>query len=314
MSKQVSVDHNQAPDGFSRHYRAVWSPLRASVETFVADDVLTLAAALSFYTLLSFAPVMVLAVWLASFAGFEAQQALLDQIASLAGTQASEAARAVIASGKVHPSIGSVAGIAGLITLLVGATTVFAQLQSSLNLIFRIEPRPSSAVGSWLRRRVLSLGVIAAFGFVLIVSLLVSAVLGMTLPRTGAVWDVANQVTSAIVFAALFGALFRYLPDGRIAWHYALAGGLATSLLFAVGKWAIGFYLARGDLGGAYGAAGSLAVLLVWVYYSGAIFFYGAELTKAWLESHAVEIASARRDRRTNEPGPSSAIDRDTGK
>ena len=256
----------------------------------LSNDILTLAAALAFYTMLSFAPLIVLAIWAASLAGSGAQDAMLDELRAVVGEEARAAAEAVIRSGKLRLDIGSVAGIAGCVVLVVGATTVFAQLQSSLNLIFGIVAKPSNAVWGWLRRRVLSLGVILAIGFVLIVSLIVSAALGWLLPRGGVAIDAANEIASAIVFAFLFGLLFRYLPDARIGWRAALFGGLATAVLFALGKWAIGIYLAHGDVGGAYGAAGSLVVLLVWVYYSAAIFFYGAELTACALETAGIEI------------------------
>jgi membrane protein len=254
------------------------------------DDVLTLSAGLAFYTLLSFAPLIVLAVLAASAVGPSAQDALLDQIGAIVGPSGKEAASAVIESGTSHPSAGTVAGILGVLTALLGATTVFAQLQASLNVIFGLVAKPTNALWGWVRRRILSVGVIFAIAFVLIASLLVSAALGVCLPR-GSLWlDAVNQVVSAAVFSALFGFLFRYLPDARIPWRWALQGGLVTAVLFALGKWAIGIYLARGDVGGAYGAAGSLAVLLVWVYYAGAIVFYGAELTKVWMANRGVDI------------------------
>jgi membrane protein len=264
--------------------------LSGSVSRFIADDVLTLAAALAFYTMLSFAPLIVLAIWAASASGPGAENALLDQVHAIAGEQARAAAEAVIQSGRMRPELGSVAGIAGIVVLVVGATTVFAQLQSSLNLVFDVVGRPTNAIWEWLRRRVLSLGAILAIGFVLIVSLVISALLGWLLPKGGVAIDAANQIASAIVFAFLFGVLFRYLPDARIGWRAACLGGLATAVLFALGKWAIGVYVARSDVGGAYGAAGSLVVLLVWVYYSAAIFFYGAELTAASLEAAGIAI------------------------
>ena len=264
--------------------------MRDSALAFLDDDVLTLSASLAFYTLLSFAPLIVLAVLASSAAGVDAQDALLDQIGAVIGPQARDAASAVIASGKSHPSAGSIAGIAGVITALVGATTVFAQLQSSLNLIFGLVAKPTNAILDWLRRRIASAGVILAIAFVLIVSLLISAGLGLVLPRGGLVLDAINQIVSAGVFAGLFSVLFRYLPDARIPWRYAISGGIVTAVLFALGKWGIGIYLASGDVGGAYGAAGSLAVLLVWVYYAGAILFYGAELTKTWMTSNGVAI------------------------
>lgn len=278
------------PGSIRRRWDDVWRVSYGSVGSFLKDDVLTLSAALAFYTLLSFAPLIVLAIRAASVAGPAAQTALLDQIGAVVGVEARNAAEAVIASGESRPDLGSIAGVAGIAMLIVGATTVFAQLQASLNLIFGVVAHPANAVWGWVKRRVLSLGVILAIAFVLITSLVVSAALGLVLPRGGAALDIANQVVSAAVFSVLFGFLFRYLPDARIPWHWAWLGGLATALLFALGKWVIGFYLARGDVGGAYGAAGSLAVLLVWVYYSGAIFFFGAELTKTWLARRGIDV------------------------
>jgi membrane protein len=279
-----------APRRRGTGFRISFGALRRSVANFVDDDVLTLAAALAFYTMLSFAPLIVIAIHAASLAGPGAEAALLDEVRAVVGEEARTAAEAVVRSGKMRPEIGSIAGIAGLVMLVVGATTVFAQLQSSLNLIFGVVARPTNAIWGWLRRRVLSLGVIFAIGFVLTVSLVVSAVLGWLLPRGGVALDVANEIVSTLVFALLFGLLFRYLPDARISRRAAFFGGFVTAVLFMLGKWAIGAYLAHGDIGGAYGAAGSLAVLLVWVYYSAAIFFYGAELTAARLDANGIAI------------------------
>ena len=274
-------------------FRSTLSFAGRLLDKFLDDDVLTLSAALSFYTLLSFAPLMVLAVWATSLIGPGAEEAMLGQISALAGGDARMAAQAVIDSANKHPSLGSMAGIIGIVISIVGATTVFAQLQSSLNRIWGITSQPSNAILSWLRRRVLSVGVIAAIVFVLVVSLLASSALGLLLTRNGAWWDVINQVISTIVFAALFTLLFRYLPDARLPWRRAAWGGLVTAVLFGLGKWLIGFYLSRGDVGGAYGAAGSLVVLLVWVYYSSTIFFIGAESVQVWLQGRGETIEPA---------------------
>jgi len=145
---------------------------------------------------------------------------------------------------------------------------------------------------------VLSIGVIAVKVFVMVVSLLVSSLLGMLLPLKGSMWDVLNQVISTAVLALLFALLFRYLPDARLPWRRVIWSGVITALLFALGKWMIGIYLSSGNIGGAYGAAGSLVVLLVWVYYSGAIFF-GAEVVHAWaLERGDHEQLSHHTERR----------------
>lgn len=285
-----SIARPRSTVSLSSRTGSAWSALRESVASFLADDVLTLSAALAFYTLLSFAPLIVLAVAGAAFAGPDAQARLLDQIGAVIGPEAQGAARAVLDSSESRPQLGSIVGMAGLVVAVIGATTVFAQLQASLNLIFGVVAKPSNAAWGWLRRRVVSFGVIFAIGFVLVASLLVSALLGWFLPRGSLVLDSANQIVSAAVFSVLFGLLFRYLPDARIPWHWAWLGGLTTAILFSLGKWAISFYVASGNVGGAYGGAASLAVLLIWVYYVGAIFFYGAELTKTWLERRGIRI------------------------
>lgn len=260
---------------------------------FGQDEVMTLSAALAFYTLLSFAPLLVLGVWLSSSLAPGAEAVMLAQIGELAGDDARIAAETVIGSARSRPELGSIAGLVAIGTALVGATTVFAQLQASLNRIWKVEARPSNALWGWLRRRVLSMGVILAAVFVLLVSLIISSALGLVLKRSGFVWDVLNQAITAGVFVGLFMVLFRYLPDVHMPWRHAAFGGLVTGLLFAAGKAVISLYLAHGNVGGAYGAAGSLVVLLVWVYYSGAVFFFGAELVKAWLAERGERIVPA---------------------
>ena len=226
--------------------------------------------------------------------GQGAQDALLQQIEFLAGPGARETADTIIESAEDQPSLGSMAGIAGILVSIVGATTVFAQLQSSLNTIWGIEAKPGNAIWAWIRRRVLSIGILAAIGFVVIVSLLMSAIIGAFLTQTGPIWDVLNQLMTAIVFALLFTLLFRYLPDARLQWRRAVRGGIMTALLFTVGKSIIGLYLSNGDVGGAYGAAGSVVILMVWVYYSSAIFFFGAEFVQAWVTACGELIPPAR--------------------
>lgn len=259
-----------------------WKLLMAAWRGFMRDNVLTHSASLSFYTLLSFAPLIVLSLWVSSAVGPGAQDVLLEEIEQIAGSGARETAQAVIEASEDKPRIGSIAGLLGILVTLVGATTVFAQLQTSLNKIWGIEVDRGNAVWAWLRRRILSIGVVAAIGFVVIVSLLASAIVGVFLSQTGTLWDLLNQVITAGIFAGLFMLLFRYLPDARLPWDQAIRGGIVTSILFTVGKALIGLYLAQGTVGSAYGAAGSVVLLMVWVYYSSAIFFFGAEFVQAW--------------------------------
>jgi len=260
--------------------------LQRSASAFFADDVLTLAGALTFSTLLSFAPLMLLALWATTAIGPGAQEALLAQLAALAGDDARVAAQAVIDSASKRPAAGSVAGAAGIVVALGGATAVFIQLQTSLNRIWQVPAKPTGAVWGWLRRRVLSIGLLVSLAFFLSISLLVSAALALTLTGTGIIWEIVNEAIGTAVFAGLFAGLFRYLPDARLPWRHALGGGLVTAILFVVGKLLIGLYLAHSSVGGAYGAAGSLVVLLVWVYYASAIFLFGAETVKGWLAEH----------------------------
>ncbi len=268
----------------SAHRVSPWRVLKGAVRGFIDDNAMSLAASLSFYTLLSFAPLLVLAVWSGSLIGYDAQQTLLQQIAELAGPQAREAAQTVFKSAAEHPSAGSAAGIFGIAVSVFAATTVFAQLQAALNRIWGIRAHPGNALWGWLHRRVLSIGVIGSIVFVLIVSLLVSAALGIFLSSEGPLWDIFNQAVTTAVFAGLFALLFRYLPDARLPWPRVAWGGVVTALLFSLGKWLLGYYLSSGRIANAYGAAGSLAVMLVWVYYSGAIFFFGAEVVHAWAD------------------------------
>lgn len=268
-------------------------PLRVAkrvLHDFGEDEVMTLAAALAFYTLLSFAPLLVLLVWASSTIAPGTQEALLGEIGRLVGSDAREAAQVVVDSAKSRPELGSIAGYVAIATAVIGATTVFAQLQTSLNRIWNVEARPTNAIWGWLRRRVLSMGVILSVVFVLVVSLFVSSALGLILESSGLAWDALNQAITAAVFVGLFMVLFRYLPDVHMPWRHAAFGGLVTGILFSAGKTLIGVYLAHGNVGGAYGAAGSLVVLLVWVYYSGTVFFFGAELVKGWLAERGERI------------------------
>ena len=268
------------------HKFTLLATVKQAVADFLADDVLTLSGALTFSTMLSFAPILLLALWAASALGFSAQDSILRQLGELAGDDARLAAQAVIDSVNKRSAAGDAAGIVGILVAVGGATAVFAQLQTSLNDIWRVQYKSSGALWGWIRHRLVSIGLLAAVAFVMVSSLLVSAGLGLLLGSSGWLWDIVNQAITAIVFSLLFAGLFRYLPDARLGWRLALGGGFATAVLFAIGKAVIGLYLAHGSIGGAYGAAGSLVVLLVWVYYSSAIFFFGAELVKGWMTVH----------------------------
>lgn len=250
-------------------------------EGFEKHDLMTLSAALAFYTSLSLAPLLLLMVAGISFMGPEGQEHFMLQVESLVGPQASLAVAMIINNVDQQPSIGSFAGMVGIATLLFSASSVFVQMQSSLNVIN--EAKPILGKSTWmlfLRRRIFSMGVVIGFAFLAIVSLVVSTVMAATLPR-GDIWKIVNDIISLFVFVGLFTTIFKLLPDVRMPWKQSALGGILTAVLFTLGKILIGLYLGESALGSAYGAAGSLIVLLAWVYYSSLIVFVGAELTRA---------------------------------
>ena len=261
-----------------------WRFIEDVADGFVAHADLTLAASISYYTALSLAPLLVLGLWLAASVSPGAQTEIVHQIGQLAGDDAATAIQVIVDNASNRPSLGSIAGLLGVVLLLLSATAVFSQLQTALNVVWNVEAAErdrASIVWGWVRRRLLSIGILAAFAFVLIVSLAISTMLSMLLSSSGEVWDLVNQIVAFFVFALLFAALFRYLPDRRMPWRETWFGAAITSLLFSAGKYAIGEYVSHTGLAGSYGPAGSLAVLLVWVYYSATIFLLGAEIARA---------------------------------
>jgi membrane protein len=252
--------------------------LGAAAAAFVRHEGFTLAAALAFYVTLAFAPAVVLGLWAAASVGRNAQERFLGELDVLAGNDVRAAAQIIIDHAQTEPSIGTLAGLLGIVFLLVSASAVFAQLQATLNLIWHITPRKSALVLQWLQHRLLSIGMLAASIFILLVTLVVSALLGWALGQFDAIWQVLNQLIALAVYTTIFTALFRYLPDERTPLRHAWSGGFSTAALFMLGKFLIGQYLAHSNTGDAYGPAGAFIVLLVWVYYSALVFYFGAEI------------------------------------
>jgi membrane protein len=272
--------------------RKYWQLARRSVDEFFEDSPFQLAAALSFYTVLSLSPLVLIVVAAAGLVWGEqpVRSELLNQIRELTGDAGAETVRTVLESTTISgQSIGSM--ILGIITLLFGATTVFAQLQSSLNQIWDVKTAVKTVtrrglLWSLIRTRLLSLTLVLAVGFLLLVSLVVSAALAAfqaylsrAFPGGGTLWQILNFLVSLLVISVLIAMVYRVLPDVRLDWPDVWVGAVTTSLLFGVGKFLIGLYLGRASIGSSYGAAGSLVVFLVWVYYSSLIMFFGAEIT-----------------------------------
>jgi len=269
-----------SPHKLRRHLQRLQESLPvALLKRFVEADLMTQAASLSFYTLLSLAPLLVLLLWLTASLYPPAQQALVEQIGALAGAQAAEVAATVIRNADAQPDVGSLAGLAGTALLLLGATVVFAQLQGALNLVFRTGGERLGGLGAWLRKRVFSLGVVLALGFLLIVSMIATTALQLVFARIPSLLPAVGYLTTLLLYALAFAFLYHYLPDRRVAWRQAWLGGAITAGLFALGRYLIGLYLARAAPGSAYGSMGALVLLLVWMYYAALMFFAGALVT-----------------------------------
>ncbi|KAF1727356.1 YihY/virulence factor BrkB family protein [Pseudoxanthomonas japonensis] len=259
--------------------RASRSLPAALIRRFVETDLMTQAASLSFYALLSLAPLLILLLWLTASLYPPAQQSLLDQIQQLAGPSAGTVAETVIRNASDRPDVGSLAGWWSTALLFVGATIVFAQLQGALNLIFRTDAQRLSGVMAWLKKRVFSLGVVLAIGFLLVVSMVATTALQVVFARLPSLLPALGYITTLLLYALAFAFFYHYLPDRRVAWKQAFLGGAITALLFAAGRYLIGLYLAEAAPGSAYGSMGALVLLLVWIYYASVVFFVGALIT-----------------------------------
>ena len=256
------------------------------------DNVPHLGAALSYYTLFSLAPILVVAIAIAGLAfGHEAVRGgIVEQIDGLVGHEGAIAVQAML-QGASKPSSSIPATIIGGITFFIGATGAFLELQTALNTIWRVKPKAS---GSWFRvlmmQRLISFALVVAVGFLLLTSLLVSAALaalhrymGTAYPGVAVLWEALNVIVSLGVITLLFAMVYKVLPDVELAWSDVWVGGLVTAGLFTIGKSLIGLYIGTSGFSSTYGAAGSVIVILVWVYYSSQIILLGAEFTREYV-------------------------------
>jgi membrane protein len=263
------------------------------------DKVPRLAAALSYYTLFSITPLVIIAMAIAGF--FFGREAATGQIAAqiknTVGPQAAEAIQGMVANAASKPAHGTFATVVGVVTLLLGAGGVFGQLQDALNTIWGVAPKPGRGFMGMIKDRFLSFSMVLGVGFLLMVSLVLSAAvsavghfLGGRFPALTWLGPVLDFILSVGVFTLLLALIYRFLPDAKIAWHDVWIGSALTAFLFTVGKILIGLYLGRSSVSSAYGAAGSLVVLLLWVYYSSQILFFGAEFTKVYAQKFGSRI------------------------
>ncbi len=285
----------QAPKPL-RHF---WALVRETIRHWLEDDISTYAASLAYFTVFSIAPTLIIAVALASgFFGEEAARGeIRGQIADLVGKAGATVIEDMMSSAS-QPGAGFWASALSVVVLIFGATGVFAALQNALNYIWGAPKQKVSGIISFLRTRVMSLAMVFGVGFLLLVSLVISAVisavgdyLGMGL--TGFGWQVINFFVSFVFVTVLFSMIYKILPDVQVAWGDVWLGASVTAVLFNIGKALIGLYLGGGTVASSYGATGSLAVLLIWIYYSSMVLFLGAEFTHVYAQlrgSHYGEV------------------------
>ena len=272
--------------------------IKATFSEWSEDKAERLAAALAYYSVIALAPLVVIVIAIAGlvFGRDAAQGQIVGQITSLVGQQSAEAIQGIIANAS-RPKSGIWATVFGVAALLFGASGVFGQLQDGLNTVWEVKPKPGRGILGILKDRFLSLTMVLGVGFLLLISLVISAALSALgvylnglLPLPGVVLQVVNFIISFVVITLLFALLFNVLPDAKIAWGDVWIGAAITALLFVIGKFLLGLYIGRSSLGSAYGAAGSLIVILVWVYYSAQIVFFGAEFTQVYANRYGSQI------------------------
>jgi membrane protein len=289
---------------------------RRSVNAWVDHNASSLGAALAYYTLFSIAPILIIAVAIAGyvFGDAVAEGQVLQQMQALIGDAGAAALQNLLVNAHQSDKKGF-AAIIGVVTLLIGASSVFGELQHTLDHIWQSKPRLGST--AWwrvIRSRLLSFGLILGVGFLLLVSLLASAALAALGAWLGSVmtsWTVIlpliDIALSIGISTVLFAMIFKYVPREKIAWGDVWVGGLVTACLFAVGKSLIGLYLGRSSLSSAYGAAGSIMILLLWIYYSAQIFLLGAEFTHVFAYTHGSRAQRVRPPARPKTVQPPTA-------
>ncbi len=276
--------------------------LKAAFSGFMDDRALKFSASLAYYTIFSLAPLLLLMISVAGLVlGKDAIQGkVFEEINGVVGNDAAKQIQAMIQnlemSGKSTISV-----IIGVVTLIIGATTVFGEIQESINIIWQVKPKPKKGWVKLVKDRLLSGSLIVTLGFLLLVSFIVNgALLALNdklksfLPDiTVVVFNIINIVISFLVISVLFGVIFKVLPDVKIRWKDVRSGAIFTAVLFMIGRLVIGLYIEKSGTSSTYGAAGSLIVILLWVYYTAAILYFGAEFTRAYADYKGVKLEPA---------------------
>lgn len=274
----------------SKKLGAIWDILKETATAWDEDNVARLAASLAYYTLLSIAPLIILAVATAGlvFGQDAARQHIAGELAGVVGSGAGDAVQSIAANAKT-PGTGFFSIAVGLVVLLFGASGVFGELQSALNTVWSVAPKPGRGIWGLVKDRFFSFTLVVGVAFLLMVSLVLSAALTWVggfferaLPGGEAVWQVINFFFSLAVITALFALMFKKLPDAKIKWRDVWVGAAVTAALFTLGKFGLGLYLGSAGVSSAYGAAGSIVALVIWVFYSSQVLLVGAEFTEVY--------------------------------
>jgi membrane protein len=277
---------------------SLWGMLKQTFTDWSNDKVPRLGAALAYYTVFAIVPLLVIIIAIIGlvFGQEAAQSYIIQQIAGLVGEQSANAIKDMIQRAD-QPSTGIVSTVVAVVTLLFGASGLFGQLQDALNTIWGVEQKPGRGIWGMVQDRFLSFMAVLGTGFLLLVSLVLSAALsafgkwfGSWLPAPELVLQALNFIISFGVITLLFAMMFKLLPDARVTWSDVWVGAAITALLFTLGKFLIGLYLGKSDVGSAYGAAGSLVIVLLWVYYSSQILLFGAEFTQVYANTSGASI------------------------
>ena len=276
--------------------------LKTTVDEWIDDNAARVAASLAFYTLLSMAPLMILSITMLGVVMGEdtARSRLLQETGAIIGPQAAGALNAIADSARRSDS-GVLSSIIGIGVLLVGASGVFGELQYALDTIWGVKPKPGRGLVGVLKDRLFSFSMVIAVAFVLLVSLIISAILSSmgrvmsdALPGGALLWQAVNVAVSLGVITLLFATIFKVVPDIEVRWRDVWLGAFVTAALFSAGKYLLGLYLGTSTVASSYGAAGSVVALVIWVYYSSQLVFLGAEFTQVFARRYGVEVRPSK--------------------
>ncbi|MEO6819875.1 MAG: YihY/virulence factor BrkB family protein [Ginsengibacter sp.] len=279
--------------------KGLWKVLKCSFKSFGPDKITKKSASLSYYTVFSIGPMLIVIIFAAGlFFGREAVEGTVyGQIKSFVGSDAAIQIQQMIKNASINGK-KDFAAVIGIIALLIGATTIFSDMQDSINDIWGLKPNPKKGIMQMVFSRILSFGVIGSLAFLLLVSLVISTLMDRFSARIQSQFPdlsvgflyIINLAITFSVITVLFGIIFKVLPDAKIKWVDVLSGSIATALLFMLGKFGISYYISSSNISDSYGAAGSLVILLLWIYYSSIILYFGAEFTKEFALEYGHDI------------------------